>query len=84
MPCYDPETHEYPKRLAAKVNALTELLCATCKTADPGFINARPWLRQWWENHQIIDAKIAAAKAKRARNEPLTTEEFSLLFCERE
>lgn len=81
MPCYDPETHERPKRLAAKVNYLTELLCATCKTASLEFIQARPWLREWWANHQIVDAKIAAAKAKQKRGETLTSEDLSLLYC---
>lgn len=82
MPCYDPETHEYPKRLAAKVNCLTELLCSVCKALPPHIFLRVPNLAVWWASHQILDVKIAAVNAKRERGEPLTSDDLSLLYCQ--
>jgi hypothetical protein len=83
MPCYDPETHEYPKRLAAKVNNLTELLCGVCGVVfcDQLLYESviSPELKEWWVKHQAIDALCADAREKHRRGLALTDTERGYL-----
>ena len=58
MPCYDPETHDRPIRLEAKIHMLTEMLCSLCQIVDvidPKIIPFNPTLNDWWLRHQEFD-----------------------------
>lgn len=68
MPCYDPETHERPKRLEAKVHRLTAMLCYLCgktEATNPAIIADNRELAEWWRNHKAQDKRVAAVREKR-------------------
>lgn len=84
MPCYDPETHERPKRLESKVHRLTAMLCRLCgqiETVMPTIIETDAELAEWWINHKTHDQRIAAIREKRKTlgDHFLTPEERGLL-----
>lgn len=86
MPCYDPETHERPKRLEEKVHKLTALLCYICREVETegehGILSDHPELSKWWTDHKTHDARVAAIKEKSDRlgDASLTPEERGLLY----
>ena len=58
MPCYDPETHDRPIRLEARIHKLTEMLCQLCTIVDmidPKIIPFNPTLNDWWIKHKEFD-----------------------------
>ncbi len=61
MPCYDPDTAELPKRLSARLNKLTELLCSVCQqladTNNP-ILKQNEALLHWWNHHTMIDSLL--------------------------
>jgi hypothetical protein len=68
MPCYDPETHERPKRLEKKIHHLTEMLCWLCGVTDPSVIEANHNLKDWWMKHQEFD-RIGEELARRVERD---------------
>lgn len=69
MPCYDPETHERPIRLANKVHYLTELLCTLCtavQKSNPQFLPRLPEVNAWWVRHEEFD-RIGEEIARKVR-----------------
>lgn len=92
MPCYDPDTHDRPIRLAAKIHKLTEMLCYLCTivdTIDRKIIPFNPTLNDWWIKHQEFDRKGQEIEDKvkayganvRLGIESLTPEERSHYFA---
>lgn len=82
MPCYDPETHDRPIRLEAKVQRLTRLLCYLCQNSSEGVIAGNEDLASWWKAHQESDAKIARLKEKKKTHgeSALTPQELGVLY----
>lgn len=85
MPCYDPETHEAPIRMAGKINHLTRLLCAICTSLDKGEDmppEDAQAVFQWWQKHKAWDEEIARVKKKREEqgDEALTPQERGVLW----
>jgi hypothetical protein len=87
MPCYDPDTHERPERLAKKVNVLTDMLCRTCQQV--GAYDLPDDVAVWWDNHKVFDEKRRLAREKyeqlQASGHPmpfweLTQEEQSIIW----
>jgi hypothetical protein len=75
MPCYDPETHERPIRLAEKIHYLTELLCTLCaavQKSNPQFLPRLPEVREWWVKHEEFD-RAGAEIAKRVEQHGLNS-----------
>lgn len=69
MPCYDPETHERPKRMERRLHFLTEMLCGLCGRVEAAglyspHISASEELVTWWEQHKLHDADVVAAHNK--------------------
>ena len=67
MPCYDPETHDAPIRLAKRLNEVTQLLCKTCTQINvhaPDIFVVMPDLYIWWKTHQEHDKHVAYLEAK--------------------
>jgi len=56
MPCYDPETSEYPIRAAKKINFLTQMFCRVCHNLEEAgtFPNDKE-LQEWWAKHKKAD-----------------------------
>jgi hypothetical protein len=71
MPCYDPETHERPKRLDRKVNRLTAMLCSLCgklQAEHPAILEENPEILEWWTKHRAHDERISSLKERRWRD----------------
>lgn len=88
MPCYDPETHDRPIRLEAKVHKLTAFLCGVLSAYEKSdealriHIHRNKELSEWWENHKTQDARIDALKEKRKQygDSALTPQERGTLY----
>lgn len=85
MPCYDPETHDRPVRLANKIHYLTELLCTLCtavQKSNPHFLARLPEVHAWWVRHEEFDriGEEIARKVKQHGFNSLTQHERSHYF----
>lgn len=80
MPCYDPETHDAPKRYAAKINRLTQHLCKLCSSIEannPDYLPRLPEINGWWLEHKRYDElkELAIRKKNESGLDSLTDEE---------
>jgi hypothetical protein len=88
MPCYDPETHDRPVRLAKKIHHLTRLLCTLCTSVhkhNPDYLPNLPEVNKWWVMHQEFDriGDEIEAKVKEHGMDKLTPNERSHYYARR-
>lgn len=86
MPCYDPETHDRPIRLANKIHHLTRLLCELCTSLDqkyPHHLPCLPEVNEWWLKHQEFDRIGEEIRLKKELHgiESLTSQERSHYYA---
>ncbi len=57
MPCYDDrDRYANAPELLERVNKLTRLLCEACSRLEATIALTSPELRDWWADHQRMDA----------------------------
>ncbi len=59
MPCYDHRDGDDCREAAAKVNALTRMLCSVLGVLDTNsfFTGEHAEVAQWWKEHQAADRR---------------------------
>lgn len=58
MPCYDErDRYTNDPELLERVNKLTRLLCEACNRLGATVALTSPELRDWWADHQRVDAE---------------------------
>lgn len=87
MPCYDPDTHQLPIRLRARVNDVTAMLCELCGKAEekmPELISSSAKLSAWWDNHKAKDALLRSVELQKIQEKKAAQGFWSLTDEERD